>query len=290
MQSYEMKKEKLSLFFKTNDNLFIPQLLLSFICAWIFAEYMKLGNTSVVIFPTAIVIWMLQRYVQKNRAEFLKNKYWYFIFAVGISAVLVACKHMVIQFYDFYSDITANYITEYTGYDVVALAALIYTFMLLSFCAVQVLGCEKIERLAVEKPSENITKKTGIASARGVIFLTVLLFLCWLPYLILYYPGIIYGDSTISIGQAIGKWSYSNMHPFMFTMLVKLCISIGHLFTSGNTLGCAIYSVLQMLYMESIFAYSVCWLRNKNISKKVCAIVFLFFALPRFWGIHAVSM
>ena len=290
----------------------ILQIILSFLSAGIFTQYMKLDNNFLVIFGGVFIFYLLQLYAGKNKESLQRSKWWYLIFAFGLSLMLVVCKHMVVQFYDFYSDITANYITGYTWYDCLAMVVLTYTFFVLSFCIVEGLSSTKARNFICGKISETKQKTNGNAGTNNIntgvanksirkagigkenikwaVLLTVILFLCWLPYLILYYPAIIYGDSTLSIGQAIGKWSYGNMHPFVFTLFVKLCISIGNFLGGGNTLGCAIYSVLQMLFMAGIFSYSICWLKNKNISVRVCCLVFLFFALPRFWGIHAVSM
>ena len=289
-------------------------ILLSFLCAGIFTQYMKFANNFLVIFSVAVIFYLVQLFAWKNKKNLLQSKWWYLIFSFGLSLMLVVCKHMVVQFYDFYSDITANYITGYTWYDCLAMVILTYTFTVLSFCIVEGLSSSKVRNFICgkipatktkQKANDNVENNntdTGIANGnirkagigreniKWAVLLTVILFLCWLPYLILYYPAIIYGDSTLSIGQAIGKWPYGNMHPFVFTLFVKLCISIGNLLGGGNTLGCAIYSVLQMLFMAGIFSYSICWLKNKNISVKVCCFAFLFFALPRFWGIHAVSM
>lgn len=268
----------------------ILQIIISFICARILVPYMRVSNISVTVFPIAVGIYILQLYMVKNIDGFMKNKWWYLFFSIGISIVLIACKHMVIEFTEFYSDIMSNYILKYTVYDIFAFIVLVYTFMLLSFCAIKGLSAGRIKALVLEKNSENRISGVGVTDFKWVIILAVILFLCWLPYLILYYPGIIYGDSTISIGEAIGNLDYTNTHPFVFTMFVKLCIFFSNCLEFGNTLGCAIYSVLQMIYMASVFSYSICWLKNKNISKKVCFIVLLFFALSRFWGLHAISM
>ena len=285
-----MKTIKTTLFSQKEYKQFIPQILISLICAATFTEYMKLTATPVIIFPVAICFYLLQIYTWNHRKEFLQAKWWYLIFAVGISLTLVVCKHMVVKFEDPYSDITANYILEYGIQDLVAFVLLICTFMVLTFCTVQGISSIKCRGLIIDKDNCEGIKKTGISNIKTFVILTALLMLFWLPYLILYYPAVIYGDSVVSIKQALGIKAYSNTHPFMFTMFVKLCISISHLFGGDNTIGCAIYSVLQMLYMAAIFSYSICWLRNKNISKKVCLFVFLFFALPGLWGVHAISM
>lgn len=113
--------------------------------------------------------------------------------------------------------------------------------------------------------------------------------MCWLPYFVKYYPGLIYGDSTISLLQIFGKIPYNNHHPVAYTLFIKICMAIGS-FVGDNTVGVAIYTIFQMIFMSIIFSYSICWLRNKGISKIVCLVVVGFYALPGFWAQHAISM
>jgi len=106
-----MDKEK-------NYMYFVLQMLISIVCSWIFVTYMQISNSAIVIFPIAIVFCYLQTYTKEKYAEFRNHKFWYLIFAIGISATLIACKHIVMKFYDFYSGVEQNYILEYTFYDV----------------------------------------------------------------------------------------------------------------------------------------------------------------------------
>lgn len=158
----------------------ILQIIISFICARILVPYMRVSNISVTVFPIAVGIYILQLYMVKNIDGFMKNKWWYLFFSIGISIVLIACKHMVIEFTEFYSDIMSNYILKYTVYDIFAFIVLVYTFMLLSFCAIKGLSAGRIKALVLEKKSENRISGVGVTDFKWVIILAVILFLCWL--------------------------------------------------------------------------------------------------------------
>ena len=259
--------------------------LYSLLGAYVLVDYMRISTTCVIVFPVAGILYYFQKIRMQNRQFFAKNKIAYLIYACFISTIIVLCKHMVVSFSEFYSDITANYIISFSWKDIIALGILIYDFVVISFGCARLLTSERINKIMQEQKTDS---EQGF-KIRKMLILAGVIFLCWVPYFIQNYPGIIYGDSTLSLSQAMGKIPYNNHHPIAYTLFIKLCLYVGT-FVGGNTVGVALYSILQMGLMSVIFAYSVCWLRNKNVSKIVCCFVSLFYAVPRFWAQHAVSM
>jgi hypothetical protein len=259
--------------------------LYSLLGAYVLVDYMRISTTCVIVFPVAGILYYFQKIRMQNRQFFAKNKIAYLIYACFISTIIVLCKHMVVSFSEFYSDITANYIISFSWKDIIALGILIYDFVVISFGCARLLTSERINNIMQEQKTDS---EQGF-KIRKMLILAGVIFLCWVPYFVQYYPGIIYGDSTLSLSQAMGKIPYNNHHPIAYTLFIKLCLYVCT-FVGGNTVGVALYSILQMGLMSVIFAYSVCWLRNKNVSKIVCCFVSLFYAVPRFWAQHAVSM
>lgn len=95
--------------------------------------------------------------------------------------------------------------------------------------------------------------------ARRVLLVALVVFVAWLPYLVVYFPGFVFNDSLDSIRQCLGIDPYSNHHPFLYTMLIDGCLWVGRTLGLGNTGGCAIYCVAQMLVMASAVAYLSIW-------------------------------
>ena len=111
-------------------------------------------------------------------------------------------------------------------------------------------------------------------SFKLVIIIGICIFAVWLPYLIVYYPGYIFGDTLYSILQAIGSSPLDNHHPVFYTLFIKVCLKIGNLLGGGNTLGCAIYCLIQMLYMSICISYVTSWLYSRFKLPKIFLIIY----------------
>lgn len=71
----------------------------------------------------------------------------------------------------------------------------------------------------------------------------ILMFLCWLPCYLAYYPGIFAYDIELQTMEALGTVSYSRFHPPLHTFIWNICLYLEQI--SGLN-GLVIYSVLQM--------------------------------------------
>ena len=79
-----------------------------------------------------------------------------------------------------------------------------------------------------------------------------ILFLCWLPAWLAYYPGICSYDITIQMGQIAGG-SYNTHHPLAHTLLFGAFWNLGKLLGNVN-IGVGLYSLLQMAVLAVAFA------------------------------------
>ncbi len=80
----------------------------------------------------------------------------------------------------------------------------------------------------------------------------VVLFLCWIPAWLAYYPGICSYDITIQMGQVAGG-TYNTHHPLAHTLLFGAFWNLGRLVGNVN-FGVGLYSLLQMLMLAAAFA------------------------------------
>lgn len=139
-----------------------------------------------------------------------------------------------------------------------------------------------------QKISENL-KVTGHQSKHILAICATAIFMCWLPYALKYYPGLIYGDSLASIYQGIGAAQYNNHHPICYTLLIKVFLEIGQLFGSLN-LGCFLYTLFQMLMTSITFGCVLSWLNKKGVNLAWIAIFTGIYALIPVFPLHAISM
>ena len=133
------------------------------------------------------------------------------------------------------------------------------------------------------------TTRSFLSRHRSLLLSMAFLFLCWLPYFISYYPGFILGDSCSSIRQALGLEKFSNHYPVMYTLFIRLCLNIGDFFGS-LTFGCAVYSLIQMLFLAYALAKSIQWLGRRGVPWQFCILLTIFFGLTPFFAQISIAM
>jgi len=122
-------------------------------------------------------------------------------------------------------------------------------------------------------------------------FLTVLVcLLCWLPYFLYEYPGIMTSDSIHQYAQVIGANELSNHHSVVHTALLGLFYKIGLSLTDDVSLGLALYTAAQMLFMAFVAGYVVRTLQQANVIMPVLILTICFYALMPYNGAYAVTI
>lgn len=114
--------------------------------------------------------------------------------------------------------------------------------------------------------------------------------LCWLPYFLYEFPGIMTPDSVNQFEQVVGMAPYSNHHPWVHTMLIGLFYRIGSLFTQNRTFALSFFTAFQMCFMAAAVSYLTVALGRLGIKKFVRIIVIAFYALVPYHAVFAVTL
>ena len=117
------------------------------------------------------------------------------------------------------------------------------------------------------------------ASKRWWIIFSISIFLCFLPYFLTFFPGVLTSDSLSSVRQSLGIEPLSNHHPILFTTLVSFFINVGVSLFNDVNIGVVLFSLFQMLAMSMILGYATYWTYSKRGSKILTAVTLLFFRL-----------
>lgn len=132
----------------------------------------------------------------------------------------------------------------------------------------------------------------------------VIIIICWIPYIVAYYPGILCQDSTEQIKQFFGyevtEGSSTNSvnlidenvkitghHPVVHTVLLGLCLKLGKIIGSDN-IGIFIYSIMQVLLLSSTFAYIINFIKKLKIPNWIRTIALLMFALIPVFPVYSM--
>lgn len=140
-------------------------------------------------------------------------------------------------------------------------------------------------------PSSRLTARIVGTYRRHLGKITfVICLLGFLPWFLYLYPGILTPDSLNQLKQALGQASYSNHHPFVHTMLIKLFCQIGLLFTDNLTIAVSGYTIFQMVVLSLTAAYLVTTFRRLNLNLTVCLLTTVVYAFLPYHAVYAVTV
>ena len=153
---------------------------------------------------------------------------------------------------------------------------------------------------------ENKEKKDNkfVAAFKKHPFLFSLCFIviCWLPYIISYYPIILSPDPSFQIRQFFGiRTKYAdyailldenvvmtNHHPVTHTMLLGGCLKLGTMIGNDN-LGLFFYSIIQISVLASVLAFSIYYMQKMGLKTKYLIGVLLIYALVPMFPLYTMS-
>lgn len=118
----------------------------------------------------------------------------------------------------------------------------------------------------------------------------LLCMVCWLPYFLYQYPGIMTPDSINQFEQVLGIIPYSNHHPLVHTLLFQLFYRIGFFLTSDMVTAVSFYTFFQMCFMAFTVSYLLKTLRLFHTKPVVLLLITLFYALVPYHAVYSVTL
>lgn len=107
---------------------------------------------------------------------------------------------------------------------------------------------------------------------------SLIVFLCWVPLFLAFFPGIVSNDTAVQIRQAIGEGEWTNWHPVAHTAFMALPITIGFNIFGDLTAGIALATITQMIVLSLILGYTIDWIISKTGKIWVGWLLLLFYA------------
>ena len=137
----------------------------------------------------------------------------------------------------------------------------------------------------------NITdnKKKEISKTKFLFIITIIGFILYIPYLLKYYPGITTFDTYTQLNQILGNSVYSNHHPVIHTLIIKLFYSIGYGLSKSENIGILCFTIFQMLFVSFTFSNVLYSLYKNNIKKIYLILLFIFYYLVPYNALYSIS-
>lgn len=127
------------------------------------------------------------------------------------------------------------------------------------------------------KPASPSPRNRSYSRAVCLSVFTAVIFICWLPVFLAYYPSVFAYDAEAQFYQWLSG-NYSTHHPLVHTLFLRIFFCLGGALGSYSA-GMAVHSVVQMLLMAGVFAIALTWLYEKGIPRWQCMLLLAFYAL-----------
>ncbi len=114
--------------------------------------------------------------------------------------------------------------------------------------------------------------------------------LCWLPYYLYQYPGIMTPDSINQFEQVLGLIPYSNHHPWVHTLVFGLFYRLGYALTGSMVTAVSVYTFFQMCLLAGSIAYFISTLRARRIRPFILLLITAFYALIPYHAVFSVTI
>ena len=114
-----------------------------------------------------------------------------------------------------------------------------------------------ISEPAIDGDKENKSWIKYVLSKRVFFVTFIICLIFWLPGYLYEYPGIITPDSINQIEQTLGLIPLSNHHPIAHTLLISICLRPVYAITGNINTAIGFYTLVQMIIMALIVAYSM---------------------------------
>ena len=208
-----------------------------------------------------------------------------FVFAFAVSLILG--DHIVVPASGGYSaHVDESYIAPYHLRDFALFVMLLPGLFALFAVPVQLLQARRESRQ--KGILEPCMDRLG---TRWVLLLSVIVFLGWIPYMAIYWPGFVFGDSLSSLSQAMGWTALSNHFPVVYTIYLKCWLKFAGILGLGNTIGVGISSICQSVLMSLGFGLLARWVVVRGGVRPCCGIaIALVFSLTPYIATYGIAL
>lgn len=110
------------------------------------------------------------------------------------------------------------------------------------------------------------------------LFSSAVIFLCWLPVFLAYYPSVFAYDAEWQLYEVFAH-DYSTHHPLLHTLFLGTFFRLGGQALGSYSAGMAVHSIVQMLLMALVFGYTLTYLYRKGVSVYLRIVLLVFYAL-----------
>lgn len=116
----------------------------------------------------------------------------------------------------------------------------------------------------------------------------IVIFACWIPYFLIFYPGSVPHDGYAQLNIFFGFWEKSNAHPYFSTLFMGAIMSIGRII--NDNFGVFFFIVVQSLICSAIYALVCKKIRDLGMPLWMSIGTVAFYALVPMWPAYSQAL
>lgn len=118
----------------------------------------------------------------------------------------------------------------------------------------------------------------------------LIIIICYIPYLIIFFPAIITGDTISEIQMIQNIIPISDHHTLFHVIFMMIPFKIGEFIFDNINISIGLISFTQIIIMSLTFAYTVNFLNKRKLPINIIVIILLFYALLPINGFYSVTL
>ena len=136
-----------------------------------------------------------------------------------------------------------------------------------------------------------VVKKIAFKRKINVFLIaSLIIFICWLPYFLIYYPGLFTNDSIAELNMIVNNFStISDHHPVIHLLFMAIPYNLGMALFNNSVIAASLITITQMVIMSLIFGKFIDFLYKRGVNKYILLIVLLYFAIIPVHAFYSIS-
>ena len=120
------------------------------------------------------------------------------------------------------------------------------------------------------------------------LFCFLVIYLCWLPFIIIFFPGSVPADGYRQLDMFVGGETFTTRHAWVLTMFVGALMQLGR--TVSDNAGVFLVILVTSIIEDLCFSYACTRVRKWKAPKSFCIACLLYFALVPSFGAYAQTL
>ena len=119
---------------------------------------------------------------------------------------------------------------------------------------------------------------------------SLIIFICWLPYFLIYYPGFFTNDSIAELNMIVNNFStISDHHTVIHLLFMAIPYNLGMALFNNSIIAASLITITQMVIMSLIFGKFIDFLYKRGVNKYILLAVLLYFAIIPVHAFYSIS-